>query len=44
MDLGTISSRYARALFSTAKEKGEEEHVSGANERAAGGFMQPDGG
>ena len=29
MDLGTISSRYARALFSTAKEKGEEEHVYG---------------
>ena len=24
MDLGTISSRYARALFSLAKEKGED--------------------
>lgn len=27
MDLGTISSRYARALFSLAKEKGDDEHV-----------------
>ena len=27
MDLGTISSRYARALFSLAKEKGQEEAV-----------------
>ena len=27
MDLGTISSRYARALFSLAKEKNEETRV-----------------
>ena len=27
MDLGTISSRYARALFSLAKEKGEDGRV-----------------
>lgn len=27
MDLGTISSRYARALFSLAKEKGDEARV-----------------
>lgn len=27
MDLGTISSRYARALFTLAKEKGEESRV-----------------
>ena len=27
MDLGTISSRYAQALFTLAKDKGEEERV-----------------
>lgn len=27
MDIGTISSRYAKALFSLAKEKGQEKRV-----------------
>ena len=27
MDIGTISSRYAKALFSLAKDKGQESRV-----------------
>ncbi|MCS2854770.1 F0F1 ATP synthase subunit delta [Parabacteroides distasonis] len=43
MDIGTISSRYAKALFSLAKDKGQESRVYDDMKMLADSFsMEPE--